>query len=171
MLRKFQPSDVPACFANWGCEESLGKYLPMYPFQTPDAMSEMIQGFLRAYENDAYIWVIVERESGEPIGTASVDVPHPQLQIGELAYLLGPRWAGKGYAYEATSAIVSFLLQSEGFYLIEAKYNETNVASEKLLRKLGFQEDGRLRGRRIDRDSGERDSLVVCSLLKGEWVV
>ena len=35
------------------------------------------------------------------------------------------------------------------------KYNENNIASSKLLHKLGFQMEASLRGRRIDRYSGK----------------
>ncbi len=39
---------------------------------------------------------------------------------------------------------------SRKLYMIEAKYNEANIASSGLLKKLGFQVDGILRDRRMD---------------------
>lgn len=52
--------------------------------------------------------------------------------------------------------------------MLEAKYNISNTASGKLLKKLGFQFDGELRNRRIDIASGERKNLVICSITKEE---
>lgn len=53
-------------------------------------------------------------------------------------------------------------------HLIEAKVNETNTASMKLLEKLGFQMDGRLRDRRIDLQSGNRNDLIIYSITREE---
>ena len=50
--------------------------------------------------------------------------------------------------------------------MLEAKYNASNIASGKLLKKLGFRVDGELRNRRIDFVSGERRNLVICSVTK-----
>lgn len=52
--------------------------------------------------------------------------------------------------------------------MLEAKYNENNLASSKLLDKLGFQIEASLRGRRIDRYTGKRNNMIVCSITKDE---
>ena len=170
ILRKFEIGDTKQCFNNWGKDNALGKYFPMYPVKNQLTMKKMIQGYINAYENDAYIWLVQIKENGESIGNISVDIPYSQLQVGEIAYLIGSIWWKKGYAYEATSAVIQYMFESENLYMIEAKYNETNAASEKLLHKLGLKEDGRLRGRRLDSDSGKRNSLVICSILKNEFI-
>lgn len=66
--------------------------------------------------------------------------------------------------------IINFLFTHEDFYLIEAKYNITNAASGKLLSKLGMKQDGVLRDRRIDKVTGERNDLAICSILKREYI-
>lgn len=169
ILRKFEIEDTIDCFNNWGKDNALGKYFPIYPVDSQLAMKEIIQGYINAYENDAYIWLVQIKETKELIGNMSVNLPYQQLSVGELAYLLGSRWWRKGYAYEAANAVIKFMFEIENLYMIEAKYNETNTASENLLHKLGLKEDGRLRGRRIDRDSGKRNALVVCSILNSEF--
>lgn len=171
LLRKFQIEDTENCYRNWGKDDILGKYLPMYPVKDQTDMQKMIKEYIRAYENDAYIWLIQNKETKEPIGYISVSIPYKELKIGEIAYLIGSKWWNKGYAFESVRAVILHMFQKENIYMIEAKYNETNTASGNLLRKLGLREDGRLRGRRIDRSSGERNALVVCSILKSEFVL
>ena len=56
-------------------------------------------------------------------------------------------------------------------YMLEAKYNISNLASGNLLKKLGFQLDGELRNRRIDIASGERKNLVICSITKEDFLI
>lgn len=65
--------------------------------------------------------------------------------------------------------MIDFMFQKEGLYLIEAKYNENNIASGKLLERLHFVKEGVLRDRRIDCFTKERCNMVVCSLKQSEW--
>jgi ribosomal-protein-alanine N-acetyltransferase len=83
--------------------------------------------------------------------------------------MLGSKWWNKGYATEALKEILNYLFFSEEFYLVEAKYNSENVPSGKLLQKVGMKQDGVLRDRRLNKETGERNDLVICSVLKTEY--
>ena len=98
-----------------------------------------------------------------------MDIPYDILGIGEIAYLLGEKYQHRGYALEAMEAVIAYLFMERKLYMIEAKYNEDNIASGNLLKRLGFQMDGILRDRRIDRETGKRSSLVVCSITQNDY--
>lgn len=168
-LRKFKESDVDKCFENFAQDKELGRYLPMYPVENKSVMKDMIYGFIKAYKTGAFIWLIEEKSTQEPMGYVSVDIPYRELGTGEIAYLLGEKYQGKGYAQEAVRAVINFMFQKEEMHLIEAKYNEKNIASGKLLERLHFVKEGVLRDRRIDCFTKERCNLVICSLKKTEW--
>lgn len=170
LLRKFKKDDASACFQSFGQDKELGHYLPMYPVESEIAMKDIICGFINAYENGAFIWLIEEKESKQPIGYMSVDIPYRELGIGEIAYLLGIKYQGKGYATEAMQAVINFMFYEEKLHLIEAKYNENNIASGKLLERLHFTKEAVLRDRRIDHFTGKRCGLVLCSLKDNEVV-
>lgn len=165
IIRGFEESDAEKCFQNWGQDRSLGRYLPMFPMGSVSEMESWIHGFVGNHN----VWLIEEKSSHEPIGYISVDIPYEILKIGEIGYLLGERWRHKGYALEALEVVVTHLFSERKLYLAEAKYNENNRASGSLLRRLGFRTDGILRGRRIDRETGERCGLVVCSVTNTEF--
>ena len=114
-------------------------------------------------------YVIVEKESNSCVGYISVDIPYRQLNIGEIGYVIGEKYQKKGYAYEALSRILEVYFTKKKLYMLEAKYNEDNIASAKLLKKLGFVHDGKLRNRRIDLMSGERKDMIVCSMTFEEY--
>ncbi|MEZ3473785.1 MAG: GNAT family N-acetyltransferase [Lachnospiraceae bacterium] len=59
--------------------------------------------------------------------------------MGELGYIIGEKYQKQGYAFEAAKCILQEYLINRGFYLLEAKCNETNRASLKVLEKLGFR--------------------------------
>ncbi|MGN0669107.1 MAG: GNAT family N-acetyltransferase [Oscillospiraceae bacterium] len=161
LIRNFEKDDAHSCFEGWGKDKNLGKYILGYPME-----EEQMKALVSAWSKDENAWVIVEKESGNCIGYVTVDIPYKALEIGEIGYVIGERFQNKGYAYEAINRIVQEYLFNKGLYMLEAKYNASNVASGKLLKKLGFRVDGELRNRRIDFASGERRNLVICSVTK-----
>lgn len=170
ILRKFTESDITKCFENFGQDEEIGKYLPMYPVESKEQMGEYIKGYIEAYKQNAYIWVIEEKDTLNPIGYITVNVPYEELEIGEIAYLLGVKYQGKGYAYEAVSEVVDYLLTKKLLYMIEAKYNINNIASGHLLSKVGFRQEAIFRDRRLDREKGRRCNVVVSSITYREVI-
>ena len=98
------------------------------------------------------------------IGYISFDIPYQELRIGEIGYVIGEKWHGKGYGTEAVKKMISEYLSKDRLYLIEAKCNIDNKPSLNLLEKVGFIKDGVLRKRRIDKNTGEYRDLVVYSI-------
>lgn len=86
-----------------------------------------------------------------------------------MGYILGSKFQHKGYAQEALTKIMEYLFYDRDLYMIKAKVNETNIASIRLLKKLGFRQDAVLRKRRIDLMTGERNDLYIFSILKDEF--
>lgn len=163
-IRNFRIEDTKECFESWGKDKNLGRYIILYPMKDVSQMEALVRGLVQ--NEDA--WLLEERETGNIIGYVTVDIPYEILGIGEIAYVIAERYQHCGYAYETLTCIVRNYLYERGMYLIEAKYNETNVASGKLLNKLGFRIEATLRGRRIDGLSGERNNMVICSITKDE---
>lgn len=163
-IRNFVTEDSKRCFESWGQDKSLGKYIILYPMSDVFQMESLVNSLV----NNKNAWVLEEKITGDLIGYITVDVPYELLKIGELGYVIAEKYQHCGYAYEALTCLIKRYLCDEELYLLEAKYNENNIASSKLLNKLGFQVEASLRGRRIDRVSGERNNLIVCSITKDE---
>lgn len=164
LLRNFSLNDIDACYQCWGQDQTLGRYILNYPMTDRQQMAELVQGFLA--NQDA--WVLIDKKRDAVVGCITVDVPYRQLKTGELGYIIGEKYQKQGYASEAAECIVREYLFHCGFELLEAKCNETNHASRKLLEKLGFLTEAKLRGRRMDLMTGERSDLVIASITRGE---
>lgn len=160
LIRNFKIEDVDACFISWGQDIKLGKYIIGYPMQNILQMKELVA----SYAQNENAWVVIEKQNQNIIGSITVDIPYIQLGIGEIGYIIGEKYQNKGYATEAVNCIVHEYIFNRQLYMIEAKYNEHNIASGSLLSKLGFHCDGVLRNRRIDRESRKRNDLVICSI-------
>jgi [ribosomal protein S5]-alanine N-acetyltransferase len=85
----------------------------------------------------------------------------------ELGYILGRDHWRKGYVAEAATAVLDFAFRQLRARRIMADTDPDNDASIGLLEKLGFQQEGLLRGE-WETHIGIRDSLIF-GLLRGEW--
>lgn len=163
-IRNFTSEDSKHCFESWGKDKDLGKYIILYPMSEVSQMESLVSSL----EKNKHAWVLEEKKSGNIIGYITVDIPYDLLKVGELGYVIAEKYQHMGYAYEALTCMIKKYFYEEKLYLLEAKFNENNIASSKLLNKLGFQMEASLRGRRIDIYSGQRNNLIICSLTKDE---
>jgi RimJ/RimL family protein N-acetyltransferase len=87
------------------------------------------------------LWLAYEQGSGELVGfcgfleVLAVDPDHPEP---ELAYALFERFTGRGYATEMAYACIAHARSQSATAPIFAGVDEVNVASLRVLEKLGF---------------------------------
>jgi ribosomal-protein-alanine N-acetyltransferase len=169
ILRRFVLEDTEQMYKNWASDENVTKYFGFEPDKSITVTKTKIECYLKEYEKDnTYIWAIQEKSNNELIGSINADVPYKFLQICEVAYSIGAKWWNNGYTTEALIEVIRYLLIDEDMHLIEAKHNIKNIASGKVLLKAGMTKDATLRERRINKVTGERDDLVVYSIIKAE---
>lgn len=147
IMRHFLPDDVEKCMESWGKDTNLGRYIIGYP------MMDIVQmkNFVESMSRQKNAWVLVEKESNDIVG-----------------YVIGEKYQGNKYSYEALKYLLQIYFTEYGMYLIEAKYNASNKASEQILQRLGFKKEAVLRGRRMNFLTGERNDMVICSIDRKE---
>ncbi|MEZ5344517.1 MAG: GNAT family N-acetyltransferase [Pyrinomonadaceae bacterium] len=99
-------------------------------------------------------WKVVERSTGETIGSCGYGFMEETSEI-ELGYLFARRFWGNGYATEAAAASADYGFNILGFREIISLTSPENVASQKVLQKIGFG----IRGREIF--DGEENIVFV----------
>jgi [ribosomal protein S5]-alanine N-acetyltransferase len=85
------------------------------------------------------LWLAYERKSSELAGFCGfleIASMHPEPQ---LVYALFERFTGLGYATEMAVASIAEAFRHPGFSTIVAGVDEVNVASVRILEKLGFR--------------------------------
>jgi len=87
----------------------------------------------------------------------------------EIGYILVPSERGKGYCTEAVNLMVDYLFLSKEIRRIQAQTDLRNVASQKVLEKVGFKKEGTLRRNFFTR--GEWRDAYIYSILREEWKV
>lgn len=125
-----------------------------------DARDYILKGALDMYARLGFGFYLTElKEGGIPIGICGL-VKRDFLEDVDIGFALLPRFWGKGYAFEAASAVMSYaqcvLVQKR----IVAITSEDNTASAKLLEKLGLHFEGMIRYA----DTDEEVRLFVINL-------
>jgi ribosomal-protein-alanine N-acetyltransferase len=92
-------------------------------------------------ENDFCRWKVIEKKSGEVIGSCGFARPHGMEEV-ELGYLFGRKHWGKGFATEAARGSMIYGFEKLSFREIIALTDLENVASQKVLEKIGFARRG-----------------------------
>jgi aminoglycoside 6'-N-acetyltransferase len=95
---------------------------------------------------DEWVQLAVELRGGEPAGTAIGDVAvgiHDDSRQASIGYSIAPTHQGRGYATEAVTAVIDALFGEAGVHRITASIDPRNVASHRVLDKLGFRFEGR----------------------------
>lgn len=87
----------------------------------------------------------------------------------ELGYVLNELWWGKGYAFEASNALINYGFKNFNIQRIEATCALQNLQSSKLMEKLGMQREGILR-QYFTKNNTTYDGYIY-SILRSEWDV
>jgi RimJ/RimL family protein N-acetyltransferase len=87
------------------------------------------------------LWLVLIHEIEHPIGFAGF-LPSEQ-GIPSLIYGIHPDYWGNGYATEAASAVLSYVLETLALPKVRADVDEPNMASVRVLEKLGMRRIGR----------------------------
>ena len=115
---------------------------------------------------EKYAFLICIPETGEVIGDTMLNLDVRDRRA-ELGYLLAKSHRGKGYAFEAASAIVDFGFRNLMLNKIYAGVWTANQPSVNVLEKLGFTREGVLR--QHDLKWGEFLDDARYGLLRSEW--
>lgn len=90
------------------------------------------------------IFSVVEKSSGQLIGYCGFKYCERMCDI-EISYgFLRDSW-GKGYGYEAAKAVLEYGIKILKLKKIVAAVNPQNIASEKILNKIGMTPNGKIR--------------------------
>lgn len=106
-------------------------------------------------------------ETGELVGAISLMNLSDDHHRAELGYWIGVPYWNKGYCTEATAAVVAYGFQERQLNRVMARYFARNVASGRVLAKVGMVREGCLRQHVCK--WGKFEDLVVCGLLRSEF--
>jgi RimJ/RimL family protein N-acetyltransferase len=117
-----------------------------------DARAYLAKGPLAMYERLGFgLYLVTLASTGERIGMCGL-VKREGLDDVDIGFAFLPAWRRRGYAVEASRAVLEHARDDFGMTRIVAIVSETNPGSIRVLEKLGLASAGKVK---LPRDDGE----------------
>ena len=156
--------DLAAALSNKKVQDNLRDGLP-YPYTEQDG-KEFISAMLSADENETFAFAImVDDKVVGSIGIFRQGNIHSQT--AELGYYIAEEYWDKGIMTEAVKQICEYVFGDSDIIRIYAEPFAYNIASCRVLEKVGFQYEGTLRSNAVK--NGKVIDMKMYSLIKEEY--
>lgn len=168
ILRSFVPEDFEAYIA-YHSLPAVHRFLYSDP-PSPQAMRERFDAGLNmrlSEDGDFLRCAVVRREDGVVVGQVSLQLANKAALQAEVGYIFNPAYAGKGYATEATGAIITLGFEKFGFHRIFARLDAKNAGSIGVVERLGLRREAHLI--QNDRFNGIWGDEYIYAVLRQEW--
>jgi len=171
VLRCWSPEDAPALRA---ALDACDSYLrPMIPFMKDEPRSlqqtaQWLRGHRAAFDlGQMYRYAVFDAAEQNLLGENML-----LARVGpgglEIGYWTHKDAIGKGFATEATSAMIRVAFEIEKMKRVEIMCTPENHASASIPARLGFTHEATLKKRALDSEGGIQD-LMVWSLFAADY--
>jgi RimJ/RimL family protein N-acetyltransferase len=144
-LREFTLADAAALFHYSRLPEA-ARYSGWKPYTDIFEVESLLERFIGwQFATPRQNLVLAITLAGKLIGDIGLTSSRESPPEAELGYTIDPAFWGQGYGTEAAGAIVDYGFDRAGWQRIFATCDAENVASIRLLRKIGMKEKGLLR--------------------------
>jgi RimJ/RimL family protein N-acetyltransferase len=136
----------------------------------PRSVAEVNQSLDRQIDQDRSreLALVAElRETGELVGHLTLTLGPPEHRQAEIGFMFHPAHQSRGYATEASQAVVRLAFETYGLHRLYARLEPRNAASARVLEKLGMRREATL----VENEwvKGEWQSEAIYGLLAREW--
>ncbi len=148
--------------------EACMKYWDDEPYQDLKNVGRLLEILKdRITQQTGISWgLILKEKPDEVIGLLTYN--HYQKNgLGIIGYILNQKYWGHGIITEALDVFIQYGFHTLGVHRIEAHVESGNIASEKVLQKIGFQKEGLMRDRAFYKN--KHQSYFMYSLLHNEF--
>lgn len=166
-LIEVTPEHAPALFHILS-NEDVTRFYGMNPLREQEDALHIIESFKQTFDSRQGIrWGMIIRDGGTFIGTIGLNHLSLYSKKAEIGFELDPAHWRRGYAAEAIEAVLAYAYETLGLYRMGAVTFLENTASIQLLTRIGFEEEGILRGYLFQ--GGTSHDGRIFSLLKPDY--
>lgn len=167
LLRTFTPDDVEDTFA-YQSRPDVTRYLLSGPRDragAEESVRRMMTETELVKDGDSLAFAVVL--DGAVIGQVDLVLVSAEHRQGEVGYVFHPDHHGRGLATEATEELLRLGFEEFDLFRIVAVCNAANVASARLMERLGMRREAHFRGNR--RVKGVFRDEYVYAIRQEEW--
>lgn len=144
-LRSFEQEDIPSLVRLAGFREIAATTLGIpHPYGEADARNYISKSEEDFLAGRSVIFAIHKMLEGAFCGATGLVVSEAHGHA-ELGYWIGVPYWGKGYATEASKAVLAFGFETLRLNRIYAHHTVGNIGSQRVIQKIGMRHEGRSR--------------------------
>ncbi len=140
LIRQFKEQDYQQIF------DTLSNPL-IYRFEPgePITLEEAKEVAIKRSQNNIF-WAVLLKSTDELIGQLYFPQIEPnEFMTWELGFIFNPAFQNKGYATESSAELIRYGFEHWGIHRVMANCNPENIASWRVLEKIGMRREGTLR--------------------------
>lgn len=167
VLRRYTHDDIPDVL-ELACQPSVAKEFSHTIEATEDGVQAYIdlQNSYQPFQKDTVFELAIERQAdGKVIGL--VGMIREDYGQAEIGWAIGVEHRGQGYATEAARALMGYGFTSLGLHRIHADASTDNLASWRIMERLGMRREGLLR--EAFYEGGKWADRYIYGILADEW--
>nr|MDO8099181.1 GNAT family protein [Candidatus Njordarchaeota archaeon] len=167
-LREFDQDDWVSVH-KYASDSEVVRYMTWGPNSKEDTRNFVLQAiaYQREQPRKNFDLAIILKEDDTLIDGCSIRVSDPDNREGWVGYLLRRQYWRRGYATEATKALLAFGFNQLHLHRIYAICDTENAPSIRVLQKMGMRREGLLREHKWQKGKW-RDSFVYA-IIDHEW--
>ncbi|MCU7694596.1 GNAT family N-acetyltransferase [Haoranjiania flava] len=137
ILKKLTADHLSAAYVNWMNDPEVNKYLESGGDYTIDKLNAFL---IEQEKKNILFWAIHLKENGRHIGNIKIDPIDQENLSGEYGIMIGDKAAwGKGFAKEASLAVIQYCFREIGLKHITLGVVDQNQAALQLYHNIGFR--------------------------------
>jgi ribosomal-protein-alanine N-acetyltransferase len=143
VLRRPRLSDADDIFDSYAADPEVTRYVTWRPYRDRREVAPFLHSRLARWDSgEEFSWAITRPPDDCVIGMIACRVREHAADIG---YVMSRNYWNRGYTTEAVKAIVDWASNLEFVYRVWAVCDVENIASSRVLEKIGMQREGILR--------------------------
>lgn len=159
LLRPFADADADSLYALQS-DPVVVRYWDSPAWTDPSRAVAFLASCRTMAEEGSGTRLVVERSGdGAFLGWTTLNGWNPVFRSASLGYSFAERAWGHGYATEAAGALLDWAFGTLDLNRVQAETDTRNLASARVLEKLGFQREGTL-----------REDCIVDGVVSDSWV-
>ncbi len=166
-IRPVRPTDA-ALLDRWRLEPSVREHQPLSDASAAQLLADLHRqrsDDLYASRGEKFQWVV--SCNLQPAGWITLVIINWSHGLAEIGYALTTEYQRRGVMAPALRILVSDLFSRTAVRRIEARCAVTNLASRRVLERVGFEREGLLRGYFLLR--GEPVDNYLYAVLRDDW--
>jgi ribosomal-protein-alanine N-acetyltransferase len=144
LLQKVLPEDQQFIFEGLSHPDIIPFYGVRY--DSFEATKKQMDWYEKAYsENTGGPWKIIDKKTGEKIGVVAYYFHKPEHRKAEVGFWIFPQHWNKGITTEVLEKVIEYCQKEKDIHRLEAFVEQGNIGCGKVLEKLGFVYEGKMK--------------------------